>query len=113
MADATNPDKPTDNDLEGLVGEWLTVPDIGERFGLRLSDVRQMIEDRRPACELAIEGGIDSDNAYRAADAGADILVAGSSVFGCPAGVGAGVRRLLDAARGENRGSPSGRPFTM
>jgi len=34
------------NDLEGLVGEWLTVPDIGERMGLRLSDVRQMIDDR-------------------------------------------------------------------
>ena len=46
VADETNPDKPADNDLEGLVGEWLTVPDIGERFGLRLSDVRQMIEDR-------------------------------------------------------------------
>ena len=46
VADETNPDNPSDNDLEGLVGEWLTVPDIGERFGLRLSDVRQMIEDR-------------------------------------------------------------------
>jgi hypothetical protein len=33
-------------DLERLVGEWLTVPDIGERMGLRLSDVRQLIEDR-------------------------------------------------------------------
>jgi hypothetical protein len=46
VADETNPDKTADNDLEELVGEWLTVPDIGERFGLRLSDVRQMIEDR-------------------------------------------------------------------
>ena len=46
VADETNPDNPPDNDLEELVGEWLTVPDIGERFGLRLSDVRQMIEDR-------------------------------------------------------------------
>ena len=36
-----------DSDLEDLVGEWLTVPDIGERMGLRLSDVRQMIEDRQ------------------------------------------------------------------
>jgi hypothetical protein len=40
-------DAPADDDLEGLVGEWLTVPDIGERMGLRLSDVRQMIEDRQ------------------------------------------------------------------
>jgi Rv2175c C-terminal domain of unknown function len=42
-----DPGAPADDDLEGLVGEWLTVPDIGERFGLRLSDVRQMIEDRQ------------------------------------------------------------------
>jgi len=36
-----------DDDLEELVGDWLTVPDIGERMGLRLSDVRQLIEDRQ------------------------------------------------------------------
>ena len=41
-----NLDEFPDSDLEGLVGDWLTVPDIGERMGLRLSDVRQMIEDR-------------------------------------------------------------------
>ena len=48
MPNDLNPDKTDDNDsdLEQLVGEWLTVPDIGERFGLRLSDVRQMIVDR-------------------------------------------------------------------
>jgi hypothetical protein len=43
--DLDNNDRDND-DLEHLVGEWLTVPDIGERMGLRLSDVRQMIEDR-------------------------------------------------------------------
>ena len=47
MADELNPDNPPDNDLEQLVGDWLTVPDIGERFGLRLSDVRQLIVDRQ------------------------------------------------------------------
>ena len=36
-----------DDELEDLVGDWLTFPDIGERMGLRLSDVRQMIEDRQ------------------------------------------------------------------
>jgi hypothetical protein len=44
---ASSPDAPADDDLEELVGQWLTVPDIGERMGLRLSDVRQMIEDRQ------------------------------------------------------------------
>ncbi|CAN7464715.1 Rv2175c family DNA-binding protein [Knoellia sp. LjRoot47] len=32
--------------LETLVGEWLTVPDIAERLGVRLADVRRFIDDR-------------------------------------------------------------------
>jgi hypothetical protein len=47
VANDSNPNPPADGDLEQLIGEWLTVPDIGERMGLRLSDVRQMIEDRQ------------------------------------------------------------------
>ena len=50
MANDTYPEAPADddrNDLEELVGDWLTVPDIGEMMGLRLSDVRQLIEDRQ------------------------------------------------------------------
>ena len=52
MPNDSNPGVPADDDLdnadlESLVGEWLTVPDISERMGLRLSDVRQMIEDRQ------------------------------------------------------------------
>jgi excisionase family DNA binding protein len=33
-------------DLESLVGEWLTVPDVAERLGVPLSRVRQFIADR-------------------------------------------------------------------
>jgi hypothetical protein len=33
-------------DLEHLVGEWLTVPDVAERLGVPLSRVRQFIADR-------------------------------------------------------------------
>jgi len=42
---ATSPDAPT-NDLEALVGEWLTVPDAAERLGMPLSRVRQLVVDR-------------------------------------------------------------------
>ncbi len=34
------------SDLEALVPVWLTVPEIAERLGLRLADVRRLIEDR-------------------------------------------------------------------
>lgn len=33
-------------DLETLVPSWATVPDLAERLGLRLADVRRLIEDR-------------------------------------------------------------------
>lgn len=39
-------DSPSDLDLEALVGDWLTVPDLAERLGIALSAVRQMITDR-------------------------------------------------------------------
>ncbi len=32
--------------LETLVGDWLTVPDLAERLGVPLSQVRRMIDDR-------------------------------------------------------------------
>lgn len=38
--------KDQDTDLETLIGQWLTVPDLSERLGLSLSAVRQLIEDR-------------------------------------------------------------------
>ncbi len=59
MDNDSTPDSPADDELaqraesdelaqlEALVGEWLTVPDIAERLGLRLSDVRQLITDRQ------------------------------------------------------------------
>ena len=33
-------------DLETLVGDWLTVPDLAEELGMSLRQVRQMIADR-------------------------------------------------------------------
>jgi len=47
VANDSVPDAPGNDDLEQLVGEWLTVPDLGERLGLRLSDVRQLLVDRQ------------------------------------------------------------------
>lgn len=43
---------------------------------------REIIDREGLACEIEIDGGIKVDNAAAAAAAGADILVAGSAVFG-------------------------------
>ena len=33
------------DDLEQLVGSWLPVPDVAERLGVRLSEVRRMLDE--------------------------------------------------------------------
>jgi ribulose-phosphate 3-epimerase len=47
----------------------------------KLRAARRVVDERAPAVELEIDGGIKVDNARRAVDAGADILVAGSAIF--------------------------------
>jgi ribulose-phosphate 3-epimerase len=41
-----------------------------------------MINDRKLSVEIEVDGGVKPDNAAEVAAAGADILVAGSAVFG-------------------------------
>jgi ribulose-phosphate 3-epimerase len=53
-----------------------------------------MIERVKPSCELELDGGIDATTVPLGVAAGADVLVAGSSVFGHSNGVAAGINRL-------------------
>lgn len=47
-----------------------------------ISRMRELIERYNPACRLEVDGGIYPDTARRAVQAGADVLVAGSAVYG-------------------------------
>ena len=46
--------------------------------------VREIIEKYNPACELEVDGGIAPDTAPLVIEAGANVLVAGSAVYGAP-----------------------------
>lgn len=48
----------------------------------KIAAIRQMIDNLNPACELEVDGGIDSVTSKLVKDAGANVLVAGSAVFG-------------------------------
>jgi ribulose-phosphate 3-epimerase len=50
----------------------------------RLADVRAEIDRRGRAIDLEIDGGVKLDNARRAVDAGATVLVAASGLFAQP-----------------------------
>ena len=43
-----------------------------------------MIASVNPACELEVDGGVAPDTAPLVIEAGANVLVAGSAVFGKP-----------------------------
>ena len=60
----------------------------------KIRRVRQMIDRTKPACDLEVDGGIDPETAREAVEAGANVLVAGSSVFGDCEGVAAGIKGL-------------------
>jgi ribulose-phosphate 3-epimerase len=51
-----------------------------------------------PDHDLEVDGGIDADTARLAVQAGANLLVAGSSVYGFEGGVAAGIEALREAA---------------
>jgi ribulose-phosphate 3-epimerase len=60
----------------------------------KISRVRQMIEQIKPECDLEVDGGIDATTGLLAVDAGANVLVAGSAIFGDREGVVAAMKRL-------------------
>ena len=60
----------------------------------KIQRVRQMVERMKLSCEVEVDGGVDEETAPLAAAAGADVLVAGSSIFGDGAGVASAMSRL-------------------
>ena len=71
------------------------LPDVLDK----LRAARTIVDERSLAVELEIDGGINIDTAPLAAAAGADILVAGSAIFGQP-DRGAATRAIREAAWG-------------
>ena len=64
----------------------------------KIRRVREMIERVKPGCELELDGGIDATTAPLGVAAGANVLVAGTSVFGDGNGVtGVKLKDLLTA----------------
>lgn len=59
--------------------------------------LRRMIDDRGLGTRIEIDGGIDSSNILEVVEAGAEILVAGSAIYGNPSPSEA-VRELIDKA---------------
>jgi ribulose-phosphate 3-epimerase len=60
----------------------------------RIQTLKQLIERRNPNCELEVDGGIEYHTAPAAVQAGANVLVVGTGIFGAPEGPEMAVRKL-------------------
>ena len=67
----------------------------------KIARVRALIEAAALPIQLEVDGGIAAETAGRVAAAGANVLVAGTAVYGNPAGVTDAIRLLREAAKRE------------
>jgi ribulose-phosphate 3-epimerase len=69
----------------------------------KLRELRRTFSHDVLQCELEVDGGIHEQTAPLVVEAGANVLVAGSSVFGAAGGVKKAVEELLHAAANGSR----------
>ena len=65
----------------------------------KIRELREWIDDLNPRCELEVDGGIDAQTAPLVVEAGANVLVAGSAVYGAADGIPSAMTRLTTASR--------------
>jgi ribulose-phosphate 3-epimerase len=63
----------------------------------RIENMRKILDDRGLNAELEVDGGINADNAPDIVKAGANVLVAGNSVFRAEEGISRAIQRLREA----------------
>ncbi|MFQ3548909.1 MAG: ribulose-phosphate 3-epimerase [Armatimonadota bacterium] len=63
----------------------------------KIKAARQMAESAGKMLDIGVDGGIDSKTAPLVVSAGANVLIAGSSVFAHPDGVDGGCRAIRDS----------------
>jgi len=70
---------------------------------VRIAKMRQILDARGLSAELEVDGGINADNAPDIVKAGANVLVAGNSVFRAEDGISGAMQRLREAAAEGNQ----------
>lgn len=89
---ALNPSTPVDS-LQDVIGDLdlILVMSVNPGFGgqsflpialRKLREARELIAAENPSCELEVDGGIGRANIREVVDAGANVIVMGSSIFG-------------------------------
>ena len=100
---AINPGTPVEDLREilpyvDLVNVMTVEPGFGgQKFIPHSPEKIRRVRALSPDIEIEVDGGIDARTAPRVVEAGATVLVAGSSVYGFKGGVAAGIKAIRDA----------------
>jgi ribulose-phosphate 3-epimerase len=108
---ALNPSTPV-SAVEWVIGdcEMVLVMTVNPGFGgqryiaactEKIRALRALADRRNPALEIEVDGGVNAETAALVGEAGANLLVAGSAVFGAPdyAAAISGIRARAEAGR--------------
>jgi ribulose-phosphate 3-epimerase len=63
----------------------------------KIRQIRNAIQERSLDCEIEVDGGINNQTARLVVEAGANVLVCGTAVFGSKDGISAAIQGLLNA----------------
>jgi ribulose-phosphate 3-epimerase len=91
-----------------MISDPAVNPGFGHQQFLRstlpkIQRIRELVEQRKPRCEVEVDGGIDATTAPLVVRAGATVLVAGSAIFGEREGVSGAMSRLRRAVEHHER----------
>ncbi len=68
----------------------------------KIARVRALAGQRRPECDIEVDGGINAETVARVVAAGANVLVAGAAVFAAPEGIAHALHTLRRMAEAQN-----------
>jgi ribulose-phosphate 3-epimerase len=70
----------------------------------RVRKLRSLLDQFNPQCDLEVDGGIGPDTVRAVVEAGANVLVAASAIFGASEGPAAAVQSLRALASSKDEG---------
>jgi len=74
----------------------------------KIARVREMLESAGSEAELEVDGGIGPQTTERVVAAGANVLVAGTAIFGAPEGIATAIKAIRQAALKGQRAQAGG-----
>ena len=76
----------------------------------KIGQIRRWVQERHLPVRIEVDGGITAETIGPAAEAGGDVFVAATAVFGHPQGIRAGIEALRQALAQQPVGQRIGRP---